>query len=52
MDAANRQLSQHLVQPAGLIGGVADRLDQDAQARVAQGIEGIGDAGSGEVRKV
>ena len=52
MDAPNRQLSQHLVQPVGLIGGVADWPDLDAQARVAQGIEGIGEAGSREVGKV
>jgi hypothetical protein len=47
MDAANRQLSEHLVQPVGLVGGVADWPDLDAQARVAEGIEGKGGAGAG-----
>jgi hypothetical protein len=42
MDAANRQLSQRLVQPVGLVGGLADRQDLDAQARVGEGIESIG----------
>jgi hypothetical protein len=52
MDAANRQLSQRLVQPVRLFGGIADRSDLDALAGVAQSIEGIGSAGGGEIGNV
>ncbi len=44
MDAAHRQVSQHLVQPVRLIGSVADRPALDAQTRVPQGVKGIGGA--------